>query len=318
MTDKEFEKLLVSQLEIIDQILIKHEIDIPDRPFTAADMFVRECIVQVNDDPPDNYNIQPWFKHIIIPINEWYKNKYGAATIRPKEKTAKGVVLYNGAFYELSIPLRVIVPKGERKDFIFPKEMLPIENESDFVTNEPGFDHDPEGAKVFYRDVRHIVDITRSISNNLLNREFKYVQCNELSAGILSHIQKAVDDILTGENGRYLYFYWEIQLALEKAIKVLIVQSNGQNRNIHDLIELWEDLEKLNPGLISRDHFAKFLTPKQAINYRYGHGPNIKKVDLHAYYIGALRLLDILTQHFDRRTTFQNTVFVLGKLPWQT
>ncbi len=316
-TEEQFEEHIISQLEIIDGILSKSEVDVADRPFTAADIFVRECVLSVNGNPPDHYAVAPWFKHIIIPIRKWYETKYGAAATLSKEKKAGGVVMFNGAFYELSIPLRVIVPKGETRDFIFPKEVLPFEKESDFVKHPPHLVQDSSEEKAFQQDVRSVVNLTRSVSNNLVTCEFKHELCRELSAGIETHIHKAVDDMLSGENARYLNAFWEFQLALEKATKVLIVQSNAPNIETHDLMVLWKKLEELKPSLIPEESIAKFPRPKEVIAYRYGNGPNVRKADVHKSYIEALSLLDVLTREFDRRISFQNTVFVLGKLPWQ-
>ncbi|MFI5252980.1 MAG: hypothetical protein ACHQQQ_11185 [Bacteroidota bacterium] len=317
MSDEEFEQHLISQLEIIDQFLTKNEIDLIDRPFVAADIFIKTCVLSVNGYPPDYYFVQPWFKQIIVPIKRWYMTKYGANSIKRKDSRAKGVVLHTGALYELSIPLTVIVPKGEIREFIFPKEILSFETETDFVKDLPNFQPTSSEANSFYQDVRIAVNLTRSINNNLKNCNFRHEICRELSAGIEVHVQKAVDDILSGLNDRFLISYWEIQLALEKTMKVLIIQSDVQNIVTHNLITLWEALEKLKPGLIRKEHLLKFPEPQIVMQYRYGKGPKIKKVEVYNNYINALRILDVLTMEFEREVLGQNVVFYLGKLPWQ-
>ncbi|MFC1692769.1 HEPN domain-containing protein [Candidatus Latescibacterota bacterium] len=317
MSDEEFEALIISQLEVIDPILSKEEIDISARPFAAADIFIKTYLVSVNGKQPDNYKTESWFKYIILPIRKWYETKYGPATTLPKRKASKGVLLYNGVFYELDIPLRVIVHKGETSDFIFPKEILPFEKESLLVKYPPNIPADSPEAKAFKQSVRDVVNLTRSISNNVGTSQFKHKQCRELSQGIEVHMQKAVADILSNKNERFLISYWEIQLAIEKSIKVLIVQANEEMRYTHDLMELWKDLNKIKPGLIQQERIQKFPRAKKVKNYRYGKGPNIRKIDVHRNYLEALKLLDTLTEKFERKFTFSNTVFVLKRFPWQ-
>lgn len=317
MSDREFEELITSELEVIDEILSKQEIDIPDRPFTAADMFVKNSIVSVNGKPPDRYITETWFKHIIRPIRKWYDDKYGAATTRTKQKVSKGVVFFNGAFYELEIPLRLFVPRGELTDFIFPKEILSFEKELSFVNNPPNLPEESSERKSFEQSIRAVVNLTRSISDNIVTAQFKRELCHELLQGIEAHIEKAVADILSNKNGRFLTSYWELHLAIEKSIKIIIAQANEEFPAIHDLQKLWSILNKIKPDLISQEQIRKFPGPKKVISYRYGKGSNLKKSDVHSNYLEALGLLDILTHQFERRLMFHNTVFVLKKLPWQ-
>lgn len=318
MNDEEFEAYIFSQLEIIDTFLSKEEVDIPDRPFTAADMFVKTSLVSVNDKPPDHYITESWFKYIIRPIRKWYQTKYGAVATLARHKVSKGVVLYNDAFYELDIPLRLIVPKGELREFIFPKEILPFEDELSFVKHPPNFSSDTQETSKFKDSVRKVINLTRSINNNLTTSHFKHQLCHELSEGIEAHIQKTVEDILSNQTSRYLISYWEIHLAIEKSIKVLIVQANKPIRPTHDLIELRNLLNQIRPGLIQSGIIEQFPGHRDVISYRYGNGPTIKKGDVHANYLRALELLDLLTKEFDRKYIFNNTVFVLQKLPWQS
>jgi len=317
ISDEEFEQFILSQLEFIDKILSSYEVDLSERPFAAADIFIKECIIKVNDNPPDGYYIQPWFKYIIYPIIKWYESKYGETAIRSKAKISKGIVLFNGVFYELKIPLRVIIPKGELQEYIFPKEFLPFEKEIDFITTPKIVNEKDDVINSLNSSIRSIVNLTRSIGNYLLNCEFNHHLCKELSSGIQVHIQKAVDDILTCENSRFLISFWEIHLAIELSAKVLIIQLQQNNIESHDLIELWNALELLKPGIILKEQIKEFPSAKKVIKYRYGEGPNIKKKDVYKNYLSALNLIAILTKEYKRKTTFQNTAFFLGKLPWQ-
>lgn len=200
---KYLEDLIDSQLEIIDSILTKREVDISERPSAAAEIFVKHCIVSVNGKSAENYIVESWFKYIILPIKKWYKSKYGPIVTERRDKIFKGAVIYNSVFYELEIPLRLVVPKGELRDYIFPKELLPIENELNFVKRPPNLTEESAELKNFKESIRSVVNLTRAISNNICTSEFKNDICCELSGGIQDHIQKAVDDILSGENRRF-------------------------------------------------------------------------------------------------------------------
>jgi hypothetical protein len=315
-SDKEFEAMVFSQLEIIDSFLSKKDVDVAERPFAAADFFIKYCVHKVNDQPPDNYIIQPWFKYIIRPILKWYEDKYGTSTIHPKEKSARGIASYNGVLYELRIPLTIFRPTGETGELIFPKEVLHFEDEASFVLYPPIFEPNHTDALGFYESVRSAVNLTRSIRNNIHTALFNLQLCTDLSNGIEPCVQKAVDDILSGDNSRFLSSYWEIHLALEKAIKILIAQSGEQNRTTHDLQTLWEVLNKVKPGLLPFDKLNHFPPAKTVIEYRYGNGPVVKRLEVYSNYMNALQILDYLTTHFNRKVVFDNTVFLIGKLPW--
>jgi HEPN domain-containing protein len=280
-------------------------------------MFVRNSIVSVNGKPPDCYITEVWFKHIIGPIRKWYDDKYGVTATRRKKMVSNGIVLFNGAFYKLEIPLRRLVPKGELTDLIFPKEVLSFEKELFFANNPPNLLEESPERKSFEQLIRVVVNLTRSISNNIVTAQFKRELCHELLQGIEAHIEKAVADILSNENGRFLSSYWELHLAIEKSIKIIIAQANKEFPLTHELQKLWSILNEIKPGLVSQEQINKFPGEKEVISYRYGKGPNLKKTDVYSNYMEALGLLDILTYQFARRVRFQNTVFVLKKLPWQ-
>jgi len=315
--DREFEEFIASQLGIIDEKLGEQEIDIPDRPFTAADILIKNCIVSVNGKKPDSYISEEWFKYIIQPIRKWYDYKYGTAATRTKQKVSKGVILFCGAFYELAIPLRIFSPKGDLYEVIFPKEVLSSEEELSFVNNPPNLQEESPERKIFKQSIRTVVNLTRSISNNIDTAQFNQELCCELQPGIEAHIEKAVADILSNNNSRFLSSYWELHLAVEKSIKIIIAQANEKFPRTHELEKLWGILNKIKSGLISQQQIKKLPGSNEVISYRYGKGPNLKKSDVNLHYIEVLGLLDILTNQFERRFTFHNPVFVLKKLPWQ-
>jgi HEPN domain-containing protein len=317
MNQEEFHTYLGLVLDSIDSHLAEMEIDIPERPYAAADIFVKNFL-RINDSPPPkDYIIQPWFKRIILPISQWYESKYGSKVIERKENAYKGVILFKGDFFQLDIPLTILVPKGESRDLIFPKELLPIERESSFVTNAPNLSPQSADENDFLQSIRTVVNLTRSIHNNVNTAEPKQEQSRELSKGIEVHLQKAVADILASDNQRYLTSYWEIQLAIEKSLKVLIAQANQTPQFTHDLIALSDTLQIIHPHFVQQAELRKFPNHKEVISYRYGKGPQIRKADVYSNYIEALKLIDKLSGKFDRRVVVNNFVVVLGKLPWQ-
>lgn len=316
MTDEEFEEFVSSQIKIIDDILMAKEIDIYERPLIAADCFMKHCVISVNGKSPGNYMSEHWFKTIINPVTKWYRRKYGPMMAARQIKVFRGTVMYRSVFYELKIPLRVIVPKGELRDYIFPKEILPFEKEFEFLTNPPCLIDGDQDAEELRNSIRNVINFTRAISNNIDTAQFRDDRCRELSDGIQTHVQRAVADILSGGNSGYLNSYWELHLAIEKSMKVLIGQFNGRLLKTHNLADLRKAIDEKKPGLIC-EALDKLPGHKQVINFRYGRGPLKKKTDVFANYLRVLALIENLSEHFERKIIFNNAVFVLKTLEWQ-
>lgn len=317
MTDVEFEEFIGSQVEIIDEVLTDKEIDISARPLIAAECFVKKCIVSVGGKSPDDYMGEYWFKFIINPVIKWYKAKYGSIVTAKRNKVSRGIVIYRGVFYELKVPMMVVVPKEELRHFIFPKEILSFEKEFDFILNPPNLINGSPEAEKITNAIRNVVNFTRGISNNIGTAQFQNDRCKELSDGIQTHVQKAVADMLSGENSRYLNSYWELHLAIEKSMKVLICQLNGTLLTTHDLAKLRKLLDEKKPGLVCQKALDKLPGHKQVINFRYGSGPNQRKTDIYANYLRALALIENLTKHFERKIIANNAVLILRTLDWQ-
>ncbi len=314
----DIESALIPQLEIIDDLLTKKEIDIKERPMAAAEIFVKNCIISVGDkSPDDNYIVAPWFRYIINPINNWYKNKYGAIVFMHEEKSVKGFISYRNIFYELKIPLRISRKNGELYDYIFPKEILPEEKVLNFLKQPPSLLENSQDKISLEESIRKIVNFTRNISNNLITADFKDGISKGLADGIQSHIQNGVSDILSGENQRRLNSYWEFHLAVEKSMKFLIIQANDKIDKTHDLETIWIKVNKIKPGLLTKQTIDMLPKSNQVIKYRYGEGSRTSNLEIYTNYVTVLETVDVLTQEFGRKVVFNNAVFTLGKLPWQ-
>lgn len=317
VTEDKVELAVISQLEIIDDFLTKKEVDIKERPFAAADIFVKNCIIRVGEESPtDNYIVAPWFKHIINPINKWYKNKYGSIVFTHEEKVVKGFIIYRNIFFELVIPLRISRQRGDLCDYIFPKEILSDEKVFDFLKQPPRLSENSQDKINLEESIRKIVNFTRGISNNIVTAHPKDEFSKGLLNGIQPHIQNGISDILSGEKQRRLNSYWEFHLAVEKSMKFLIIQANEKFKKTHDLDALWTKLSLIKPSLIERQKLDKLPKSQDVIKYRYGEGPQKSCSTVYVNYVTVLELVNSLTQEFNRKVIFNNTVFTLGKLPY--
>ncbi len=290
---------------------------IEKRPYMAADIFVEYYVISVNGKPPENYIAQRWFKNIINPIMRWYKNKYGNIVFKKIDKVALGMVIFSGVFFELSIPLSVTIPKGDLRDYIIPKEILSIEKEVDFIKHPPILSEENSEMKKLEENIREVVGKTRSINKNIIFSDVVKQEHLGLVRGTQANLDKAILDILSGEPIRCLNAFWEFHIAIEKSIKILILQNKGTFRKIHDLTELSEELADIYPDLTIKQRITKLPKDRDAIKYRYGAGPVFSNAKIFKTYINTLSIIDDCTNFLKRKVVFDNVVFTLGKLPWQ-
>lgn len=139
----------------------------------------------------------------------------------------------------------------------------------------------------------------------------------KIASSIPSHIDKAINDILSLDDGRISTSFWEIHLAVEKAIKLIILQNRYDHKNKHNLIELCNIANKIDGIQIDCSIFSKLPSHKEAIKKRYGEGITFSMQQAVRNYIYAIEVIDKLTAFLKRKFVFNNARFLLQLAPWE-
>lgn len=307
------------QLPIFDEILAKSQKPLYQRPLAAAFYFVDYCIVDIKGDDKENFLEKKWFKSIYELIKKWYRDRYAEAMNHIKDDFALGVVLIYDTPFQLKIPLSIAEEKesDDKRWFCLPSSVLDKENVFEWIKNKPNFDRMPnEDIESLKKVVCGISTSTREIHVNLMSASLEK-ELHKFSGSIRAHIDKAVRDILSLEGGRISTSYWEIHLAVEKAIKLIILQNGRDHKNKHNLNKLCKIANNIKGISLDCDIFSKFPSDNEAIQQRYGEGSSFTIHEAVNNYIYANEVISKLTKLLKRNFFMKNARFLIAIPPWE-
>lgn len=312
-----FNDFLEMQLPIFDDILAKEQTPLSIRPIHAAIRFVEHCIVEIKDDNKENYLEKEWFRIIYQLINNWYIERYANAINSTNDHSAIGIVLIHNTPFQLKIPLFVNQEKkGEDCRWIcMPISILNNENVINWIQNKPNMDK-IEGDELILltKTISNIAESIRSIHINL-KCNYQTSETINLAASIPVHLDKAALDILSLESNRISNSYWETHLALEKSLKLVILQNGLKNKKTHNLKELCEIANSIEGKNIDPDNISLFLSDKESIQQRYWGKVFTIKEAITNYY-NAAKVVSTITRQLKRPFDLKNIRLLIKQPNW--
>jgi HEPN domain-containing protein len=322
LTDKSFDILnefLGYQLPVFDDILAESQKPLSERPLAAALYFIDYCVVEIKGDSKENFFEKEWFKSIYKLIKQWYDDRYGVARKSIKDSIALGVLLIYKTPFELNIPLSI--PQewvdDDKRWFCLPISVQDNEKVFDWIMRKPNIEtmsgSDLEDLKNLITD---IATNNRAIHVNLMTASLEPAQ-HKISNTIPAHLDKAVRDILSLDKGRISTSYWEIHLAIEKALKLIILQNKHDHQNEHNLNKLCRIANNIKEVAIDCDKLSKFPSDKEAIQQRYGEGSSFKIQESVENYISACAVIASLTNALKRKIIMTDARFLISPPPWE-
>jgi HEPN domain-containing protein len=319
VSGNELKKFIEDQLPIFDEILADTQKPLSERPLAAALYFVNYCVVEIKGDNKENFLEKEWFKSIYKLIKQWYEDRYTNAMNFSKDSFATAVVLIYKTPFQLKIPLSIAQEweGNEKRWFCIPNSILDNENVIDWITNRPNLENMSEDdLEVLKKTICNIATSTREIHVNLMSACLEQELC-KISNTIPAHLDKAVRDILSLEKGRISASYWEIHLAIEKAIKLIILQNGCDHKNKHNLETLRNIANNISGISLDRNIFSGFLSDKDAIEQRYGEGKSFTVQEAANNYSSANEVISKLTKLLKRKFVMNNARFLITIPPWE-
>jgi len=138
----------------------------------------------------------------------------------------------------------------------------------------------------------------------------------KISSSIPNHLNKAVQDILSLESNRISTSYWEVHLAVEKAIKIIILQKGHDHYNKHNLIKLCNIANNISGITLDCSIFSKLPSDNEAIQQRYGEGSSFSIQQAVKNYTYAIEVISELTGKLKKEFIFNNARFHIRLPPW--
>ena len=323
LTGKTFEngikEFLEYQLPIFDDILAESQMPLSERPLAAAFYSVDYCIIEIKGDTKDKFPEKEWFKSIYKLIKQWYDERYGTARKYIQNSIALGAVLIYKTPFKLNIPLSIAQEweGNDKRWFCLPISIQENEKVLDWIENKPNL------GKMSGADLGNLKNIigdiatnNRAIHVNLMTASLER-SLHKISNTIPAHLEKAVRDILSLQGGRISTSYWEIHLAIEKAMKLIILQNNHNHQNKHNLEKLCRMANNIKGVTLDCSVISKFPSDNEAIQQRYGEGSSYTIQEAVDNYISACAVISSLTKVLKRKFIMNNARFLIAIPPWE-
>jgi hypothetical protein len=302
----------------IDDFLAEQNVPIPKRFFSAGRLFVYIAVMDSTFGSKKELLESDAYRECVLPLfNDWYFEKYGDLAKGSGKDFYSGIVVVYGKIVEVKIPATTseVLEEGKLARMTFPNHLQESEKIEELI--QPKFDlakMDESSIEELKDQVAKVVGLTRSINLDLnmatnLNKLFL-----DMAHGIWSHFEKGILDILTLKTERSSIACWEIHLAIEKSLKVLIYSKSGKKMHGHKLDTLIKFLEKYENGIDS-SKLSNLPSDKDAIKLRYAEIIR-EPIDAFHYYLIALEFVGDIVSRLEHKLSITNASFTLKKAPW--
>ena len=314
-------------LDLIDRQLALGNVPLGQRCFHATIEFVTEFVIKIEvdgsetDDFKTDFYEKEWFRGLYKHIKSWYCSRYGEALNEPTSQSAIGVVSIYGTPFKVVVPLSVrgaIEEPGKSAWFTIPNSVLEEEDVIEWLPNPPNTDSlDSPVIEKIYFDLSHVGSSLRSIYVNLMTAEKESENIRGMASGIISHLQNAAEDILKPDSGGVSYAFWELHLAVEKSIKVLLLQHGSQKHHHHDLHKLFNKAKIEYEIKIEDQKLVNLPSDKEAVKYRYGEKAGATSEYAVSIYNDVLDIVSDTTKVLKRKLIMNNASFLMQLPPWE-
>jgi hypothetical protein len=307
---------------LIDNSLVQQEISIPLRPLIAAMTFVEECMVKIGSDenPTEDYMNKPFFKEIVKITYAWYRQKYGdAMDLYQRERCASWVIVISGSIFNMSIPLYASQKTDKRNQRIvyFPASLLDFEDALDFIVSLSNLDLiDSNEIGIIRKKAEDIVNKIRKVTRDVACAETSGSFTNENVTAMLDDLEKAVNEISRNSLiSQSTTPYWEMQMALERMLKLIITQQGDTPSRIHNLDSLYQ--HAIQKGMKpTRSPYSSLPVLKNAVSYRYGEGISPSHSQVVSDLDTVLDVLYSLSSELKSRKGTIHSGSILLEAPW--
>lgn len=318
MNNTELEQVLAEELVWIDEVLAEQGVAPARRVLPAAVLFVSECVKDIKGGSKDGYLDQPWFRTIYKDVEAWYAERFGKPRRRSGASTATALVLIFQTPFKLSLPLSytTVEREGETAWVHFPDRVHADEQVLNWIVAPPNLNGLRSEERSSLRQVvAAIAGDTRALHIELTTADLD-ASVRRLAAGILSHLEKACDDICSLEPPRLSLALWELHLAVEKSFKVFLYQRTGSASKIHPVGELCRAAEAAGLPPVDPSIVSGLTDAKDANRHRYGEiePPSVK----HAYdvYRRSVTVGLHCARALQRQYTLRDARILVRKPPW--
>jgi len=299
-TKDKLTEMLAEWMEIIDAHLADRDtFPLSERPFKALLLFLDCAVVsagfgdkKVDLTNPIEHMNEEWFSALYGHIVIWYTNKYGKTAMQPSSSdTLASVVIFRGAAFPIEVPKTrsQVEEEGLKAWLCFEDHIVDHECPRDWLTNGPDIE------KLEEVDARKITKAILYNANILRHANFQFTftkkdkETDRFARALLTYIQSAARRVAACSKDEFGMAWYDCQMAIESALK-LVIQHNSQTYpQIHDVPKLL--IEASAHGVtFDQKRINRWPNHKTLSDHRYGQGHLSSLTDLYEGYLLALDL----------------------------
>lgn len=313
-----FKSMLAENLELIDQLLIETNVELMSRPLHAATSLVRDGFIEIRGDTKEDFLGKQWFAAVFAMVLKWYQGKYGEA-IEKTEKGFPGVVLIHGFPYVVQVPLTHGIPAEPGKSVWLSFELEVDEHETprQWIEVPPSLGALSKGkATELDSDLRWLATSIRTINLRFMTAEYSRPKFDELRHASLLHLKNAASHIRENSRHSLALSAWDLNYALETAMKALIVQAGGTFSKLHNLKTLHADAERAGRAPFPASALKGWPKPRKVIDQRYGKPVAGGAAPAFKLYRSAIDLLVLIAGSVHVKLDFSRARLLIARPPW--
>ncbi|HYS88533.1 MAG TPA: hypothetical protein VEN78_26550 [Bradyrhizobium sp.] len=315
---KTFESELERCLVVIDEALSARDTPLSNRPLEAAKIFVKDFIKEIRGDTKERYYEKPWFASIFARVLKWYQDKYGQA-LEKRDKGFPAAVMVHGVPFAVAVPLthgEADVP-GETVWLSFETNLGRNEQPRSWIQSPPSLEAlSARESKRLDRDLAMLTTSIRTINLKLMTASFSVRAFDEMRNVALLSLASAARHICDATEHSLPLAIWDLNYALENAMKCLILQSGEDFSRVHTLGVLLRECAKAGKRPFPKTSLRFLPNDKRVIAHRYGRAvPGGLKAAYAAYEMSLQRLVHI-TEKLDRKVDASRLRILLKRPRW--
>ena len=316
---KTFETELEKCLVVIDAVLSAGDTPLPSRPLEAATLFVKDFIKEIHGDTKEGYHAKPWFAAIFAHVLKWYQRKYGQA-LEERDKGFLGAIMVHGVPFAVAVPLTHGEPDvpGETTWLSFETSLGDNEQPRSWIESPPSLETlSARDSNRLDRDLAALTMSIRTINLNLMTASSSIPAFDEMRNVVRLSLESAARRICHHATKHSLSLaIWDLNYALENAMKCLILQGGAAFSRVHTLDLLLQECASVGKRPFPKTSLRFLPKDKKVIAYRYGKAVPGGLRAAYTVYQKSLRCLVRITGKLDRAIEASKLRILLKRPPW--
>jgi HEPN domain-containing protein len=310
--------------ELFDQSYTCEGVPLSDRPLRAILELLRSGAAELRfgDDAlvmgePWEHAATPWFRALYTGAERWYVERYGVKAMKSKgNPPLRGVTLVRGTPFLVNVPMhrKKVEQEGRLAWMYFEDRIGDGEDPMSWVQNRPNYAKLEESQRA--SDVERLHEVCNRLRG--INYRLLGAKTDDVSKGfrqaVRSYLESAADRIQVGELNGLAFAWFDLQMAIEAALKLAHHTILGSYAKTHDIKGMLSALEQRGVSF-DQTRLADWPQFAEMSDLRYAQSPPGNVATLFDAYQLALDVV-LATLSVLRPALGPGAGFLIKRPPW--